>query len=94
MKLKAIAYALMYGRNPEILKRTEGARRVKQASKRIGTLRKQLKQRDYCSNYGSSSKTIYRDGKFVATQIRSKLPSFDLSKIEERLVVQGYKICN
>lgn len=76
------------------LKRTEGSRRIKQASKRVGTLRNQLKQITYHSDYGRSSKAVYRDGKFVATQVRSKLPSFDLSKLEERLISQGYKTCN
>ncbi len=97
MKLKAITYALMYGRNPETLKRTEGARRVKQASKRVGTLRNQLKQNNYCNNYGSSSKLekpvkdseFYSNGKFVGTKVRSKLPEMDFSKLEERLAAQG-----
>lgn len=91
MKIKSITYALMYGRDPETLKRTEGARRVKQAMKHVRGLHKQL---NFISNYGSSSKDIYRGGKFVATQTRSKLPSFDLSKVEESLVAQGYKTCN
>ncbi len=60
MKLKAITYALMYGRNPETLKRTEGSRRVKQASKRIPTVIKPRKNSD-----------LYLNGKFAGTKVRT-----------------------
>lgn len=96
MKLKAISYALMYGRNMEILKRSEGARRVKQASKLVGTLRNQRKQDTYYSNYGSPTSPtkhseIYGNGKFTGTKVRTKLPVMDFKDIEDRTVAMVAK---
>ncbi|CAH9013141.1 conserved hypothetical protein [Vibrio phage 501E54-1] len=60
MKLKAITYALMYGRNPNMLKRTEGARRVKQAIKLIPPVIKPRK-----------NSNLYLNGKFAGTKVRT-----------------------
>ena len=55
MKLKSIMHALSYGKSRKALVRSEGARRVKQAEKKLSELRKLQKVWSYCERYGSSS---------------------------------------
>lgn len=52
MKLKAIMYALGYGKSRKQLVRSEGARRVKQAEN-LMNLRKLQKTLSFVGNYGS-----------------------------------------
>lgn len=56
MKLKAIMYALGYGKSRKQLVRSEGARRVKQAENNMN-LRKIQKNLTYCTAYGTYNST-------------------------------------
>ncbi len=61
MKLKTIMYSLAYGRSPEALKRSEGARRVQQGNRMLEErtrLRQAAKSIDFIHNYGVSSKEL------------------------------------
>ena len=53
MKLKSIMYALDYGKSEKDLKRSDGARRVKQA-KTLMNERVAAKTYSFCERYGSS----------------------------------------
>ncbi|MCP4985583.1 MAG: hypothetical protein GY928_05770 [Colwellia sp.] len=59
MKLKTIMYALAYGRSPEALKRSEGARRVQQGNHMLEErtrLRQAQKSLEFPFRYGGSVK--------------------------------------
>lgn len=60
MKLKSIMYAISYGKSVKTLKRTEGARRVKQAMKevKIRCARNEVKSLTWMERYGSSSENL------------------------------------
>ena len=92
MKLKSIMHALSYGKSRKSLVRSEGARRVRQAEKKLSELRKLQKVWSYCERYGSSSQ-LQQCHSYEVFKQRSDSPvgikflEEDLGTLEEKMKI-------
>lgn len=89
MKLKSIMYAISYGKSVETLKRTEGARRVKQAKVLLKERcdRNITKALTWMDRYGSSSENLsqrFNVSKERCNELHSTL-HYNFSDLEERV---------